>query len=427
MISYLEKFNQLPKDIKAAVASPEATAKMSELSQKYGINLASTVMRVMVKEIKLEGLGAYLINSLHLSAEMARSLENDLRKSIFASVIDYLLGADVGPKLVFSETDERDAKQMLKITETEFDEAIEKALERVVANARIDLSDSLTSGKFRQVIKTYLRSTRDKTATLEALTKATELGGVALSRDAAERSLGAADAELGPLRNTEKKVETKISVPEDKPFKRVVPKDEYDLAASLKEQNIKPIAKPIPKPVFPTKLDTTHEIAPPLPALASPVKKIIKEALAGKPVDKTSLREVSQEIKPIVNMPTTSSGKIRMDDIRFTPRVESPIDELRYMTIKVFRRLNPDPIKATEKIKEKLELLAHDDYGQKIQGIVAWHESPLSKLYLSLCRQALEDGRAVMDILRDELKKEPGSLKPEELSAIIALNRELKF
>jgi hypothetical protein len=84
-------------------------------------------------------------------------------------------------------------------------------------------------------------------------------------------------------------------------------------------------------------------------------------------------------------------------------------------------------LKAIEKIKEKLELLAKDDYGKKIEGIVAWNESPLSKLYVSLCRRALEENKPVTDILKDELKKEPESLKPEELSAIIALNRQLKF
>jgi hypothetical protein len=54
------------------------------------------------------------------------------------------------------------------------------------------------------------------------------------------------------------------------------------------------------------------------------------------------------------------------------------------MNLKQFRRLNPDPIKATEKIKEKLELIGREDYAQKINGIVAWHQSPLSAMYVFL-------------------------------------------
>jgi hypothetical protein len=286
-----------------------------------------------------------------------------------------------------------------------------------------------------------LRGARDKTATLEALSKAAELGGVALSTDAAQRALGAADAELFALKKISLPAQPKIPVAEDSrptsdsPFKKITSEADYNLESAIAEKiATKPVVE---KPKEVASLDISHEIAPPVPAIvpekaAAPVRAIVKEAISGKPVNKESLRKASKDIapakpKPIINFPTSPSGKIRMDDIRYTPQILSPVDELRYMTVKQFRRLNPDPVKAIEKIKEKLELLGREDYGKKIDGIVAWHESPLSNLYLSLCRRALEEGKPVTDILRDEAQNDPMTLKNEELSAIIALNRDLKF
>jgi hypothetical protein len=465
MLSFLQKFNNLPKEIKDAVASPEAAALIAELGAQYQVDLATTVMKVVVKEISLDGLGAYLINQMAMSREQAIALEKDLRKKVFSNIIDYLLGPAAGPKLVFSESDEKEVKAAAQpVATVDFDAAVEEALTTISEKTRINFSDPLLSGKFKQVLKTYLRSTRDRAATMEVLTKAGELGGVALSRDAAERAMFLADTELNALQKIATKPTAAIPVPEDissvpqrgtaeskseSPFKRVNRSDsspvalaqgEYDLEAVLKSEGRFKAPAEIAKTQAALKpiTDPAHELEPLVPAVtqeikvatAEPVRTIIKEAVAAKAMDKTALRKVAAAPKtpaPIINLTTSPSGKIRMDDIRFTPQVLSPVDELRYMTVKNFRRLNPDPLKAIEKIKEKLELLAKDDYGKKIEGIVAWNESPLSKLYVSLCRRALEENKPVTDILKDELKKEPESLKPEELSAIIALNRQLKF
>ena len=386
MLSYLQKFNDLPKEIKAAVASKEASARIIELGNKYGLDLATTVMKVMVKEIPLEGLSAYFVNQNNLALDQARLLERDLRKYVFNTVIDYLLGANIGPKLVFSEDDEKEVKQNSQTVKTvDFDLAIEEAISRVVEKSRISLTDPLLGGKFRQVIKTYLRLTRDKIATLEALTKASELGGVALSRDAADRALACADFELNELKKTSAPVLPKIPVPEDSlkpvlqddansPFKRVTAAADYNLEASLRAAGK---LESSPEKI----IGPDHEIAPLVPAVVEPIKevatpvavspttpiarKIIKEVLSSdKPLDKPALRKVANQAKsvePVVNLKLSSTGKIKMDDIRFTPQVLSPVDELRYMSLKTFRRLDPDPIKATDKIKEKLEVLSRDD------------------------------------------------------------------
>lgn len=433
MLTYLSKFSQLPKNIQAKINDPSIMALINDLSKQYNINLASTVMKIMVGEIKFDGLTAYLINELGLTAEAAKNLDLRLRRGVFADVIDYILGADKGAKLVFSETDETEVRQAKQNLSTpHFDDKVDSFVEEVVKQSRLNFPEKLTAGKFRQVIKTYLRGTRDKLATMEALTKASELGGVALSADAAERTLIIASNFI--KREPKSTPTPKISLPED--IAATVATEAYDLTASLREQGK---LKNVPtKPSMQTpRLDVDHELMPPPPALRpiqeSPQvplpepRQVVKEALHGKQIDKTSLRKMTAAVPPVDNIIKSDSGKIRMDDIRYTAKALSPVEELRAFTLLNFRRLDPDPIKAVEKIKSKMELLGNENYSKKIEAIVAWNESPLNRLYLAVCRRSLDENLALGAVLERELKKDKDFLKPEELSAIISLNKSLKF
>lgn len=311
MLSYLQKFNTLPKEIKDAVASPEAAAQISAIGKKYNLDLAVTVMKIVVREIPLEGLSAYFVNLFSLPVESARNLEKDLRKYVFNSIIDYLLGPAANPKLVFSEEDEKEVKAIAQPVSTEdFDKTVEEAVNRVIQKARVSFSDPLLNGKFKQVIKTYLRGTRDKTVTTEALTKASELGGVALSRDAAERAMFLATTELTDLKRISVPPTNKIPVPEDRvkesPFIRVGSEADYDLGSVLKSQSFAKASDDKLKNKIEPVIDADHELAPLVPEViapkinkttkiitSEPAKKIIKEVIAGKPLDSGDIKKIT--------------------------------------------------------------------------------------------------------------------------------------
>lgn len=461
MLSYLASFNALPKDIKDKINAPAVMARVSELGTQYKVNLAATVMRVMAGEIKLENLGAYLINDLGLAADAARSLEQQLRRSVFAEVLDFLLGASRGPKLVFSEADEHEARQAKPLAAADFDAAIDASVATILEQSRVNFSDPLGSGKFRQVMKTYLRGTRDKLATLDSLVKPAELGGVALSRDTAERVLILAGNFLpkaAPVASA-----PKLPVPEDKKMPAVA---EYTLEASLQSQG-KKVAAATPEHIFkplrpaapqpPAALDTDHELMPPPPAVvptqpekpaifqrkgmpsaagATAVTAVtaaqtavprtaIKAIIERPPLDKQRLRAMTAPA--VDNTQKAPSGKVRMDDVRHTPRAESPIDELKAFTLVNFRRLDPDPVKATAKLKRSMEDLGREEYARKIEAIVAWQQSPLNRLYLLVCRRSLDENLPISAILDRERRKEPNFLRADELAAIISLNHSLKF
>ena len=92
MLEYLEKFNNLPADVKQKVSTGAVLAQLEELEKKYGTPLSSFVMKVMVGDLYYKNVAANLIIENNLAPEKAAALEVELREKIFSSVMDFLEG-----------------------------------------------------------------------------------------------------------------------------------------------------------------------------------------------------------------------------------------------------------------------------------------------------------------------------------------------
>ena len=151
---------------------------------------------------------------------------------------------------------------------------------------------------------------------------------------------------------------------------------------------------------------------------AAPVRKAV-DATVREAAPKPALSNVS--------IPASASGRTPIQDIRFRPRLAGPLEELRALSIVEWRRLSPNPTDAVLKIKGKLALLEEAGYEQRIAGIKAWKASPLSHQYLALSRESLASGKSLIQLA--QAKAAAGELvqTAEELSAILALNAELRF
>ena len=90
MFDYLQQFNNLPKNLRDQISSPEAMGVISELESKYKVDLAIVVMKVMVKSLAFSDLSAYLVDEMSLSPEAANQLIRDLKARLFAPLADYL-------------------------------------------------------------------------------------------------------------------------------------------------------------------------------------------------------------------------------------------------------------------------------------------------------------------------------------------------
>jgi 2-oxo-4-hydroxy-4-carboxy--5-ureidoimidazoline (OHCU) decarboxylase len=116
-----------------------------------------------------------------------------------------------------------------------------------------------------------------------------------------------------------------------------------------------------------------------------------------------------------------------MVDVRPTPKVVGPIDELRLLTVADFRRLDPNPRRAAGRVREKIKLLEDESYAAMVEGVRAWRTSPLNALYVSLGQQSLAARKSVADVIRARRTAGTTTLSEEEFEALLDLNQQLRF
>jgi len=127
------------------------------------------------------------------------------------------------------------------------------------------------------------------------------------------------------------------------------------------------------------------------------------------------------------SIPTTASGRPKVEDIRFERKLAGPVEELRMLTLSDFRRLSANAAQAAQKIRDKVELVSQEGYDQRIAAIRAWRSSPLCQLYVALSREALIAGKGIAQVLSEKRAAGEETLADEELTAVVGLNGVLRF
>ncbi|MEK7558077.1 MAG: hypothetical protein AAB530_02615 [Patescibacteria group bacterium] len=376
-----------------------------------------------------------------------------------------------GASFFFSSDDENEVRELTKEISNYSNKALpeEYLLNQIISQVKINFGSEALSERFKQFLKTYLRGIRSKIETKQALIKSFETGGLSFEDDLADQVLFIADSNLKNS-NQEQKIKPliKMETAEIKKdvmasLKNIGVRDfEYDLTALAKQKKVSdeaPIKELKKESVF-KKIDTIHELAPLVPAeigtvksaepvkemslsSLSPIKKFIEPIKAVKEAQQhpalrqiAMIKELKQEAIPkninlsqrtIITSQAESANKIRIEDIKFVPRVMSPIDELKYLDLVNFRRLGSDAEKATEKIKGKINLLEEESYTKRLEGIKAWRSSFVNKLYLNMGQSGISANKPINVIIEERKKKGEDYLTVFEFEAIMDLNKSLRF
>ena len=164
MFDCLQQFNQLPKNLRDQVSSPSAMALITELEGKYKVDLAATVMKVMIKSIAIKDLAAYLESELQVLPTEAASLAQEMIAKIFPPVYEYLGLAQ--------------AKRTLDL---------DRDAEIIIREAGLILPSEILVSRFKNILATYLRGVRSKIDTQNTLAKDVKIGGLNLSGEEISR------------------------------------------------------------------------------------------------------------------------------------------------------------------------------------------------------------------------------------------------
>lgn len=475
---YLRKFNELPAEVKEAASSPEAMAVLDKLEEQHHVNLASSVMRILVKEIKLSELDKHLLIDLKMGPAEAVAVAASLREKILAPAMKYLeteASAPVakGQELVeiehnlpdapanhghaeeevvelsqelkelnrektlqldlkvsnqediFNEEDETEIKvltEQIGTIEKPKDDQAEENLAKLIEECKISFSSQILVDRFRQILSTYLKGIRKKIETKDAMLKPIEAGGLNLDNAEIERVMQLAQKYAPTDDGAKIEQPKKIVLPEDKlaadrmaVLKEIGARDvEYDLGKAIEARQSQAPAAEPTKPVAEPVAPPVVPTTPP-PPVEAPKSEVVQSA--AEPAKKTfSFFRSSDAI-----------GKKKMQDVKFVPKTMGPIDELRFMDTVSFRRLGKVASESTAKLRDKIALLEKEQYAKKLEGIKAWRQSPLNQLYISMTQNALSKGASIDQIIAQKSQANEDCLNQAEFEAIMKLNQDLRF
>lgn len=313
MFDYLQQFNNLPKDLRDKVSSPEAMEALAALEKKYQVELAVLVMKVMVKSLPLKSLPINLVEEFGLETNKANKLAEEMTETIFIRAADHLQLQVPKPKT--STVD---------------------SLDFIVKEAGVILPSSDLLSRFKIILSTYLKGVRSKIATRDALAKDISLGGLNLGNSEIDRVFKVCD------NHSSSNLEKKISLPSSSgALDKIIAAEsikgaheEYDFKKALASGQIK---RPTPKLESPEKpveislpeekksLEAPEEIK----RLESPDKLVLPEIV---PVNKvlkkeTEIRPGSQTNTP-VNTVVAQQPKVQNDEHHHSvPKSENQSDK----------------------------------------------------------------------------------------------------
>ena len=116
-----------------------------------------------------------------------------------------------------------------------------------------------------------------------------------------------------------------------------------------------------------------------------------------------------------------------MEPVRFRPKLTGPLEELREMTLMDFRRLDPNPRNATDRISEKIALQEQQSFAMKAKAIAAWRQCEIFRLYADLAGEAMSGKQAIAEVIGRWQAAGTASLTAAEFEAIADFNQTLRF
>jgi hypothetical protein len=233
MLSYLQKYKDLPAEMKRKASSPEVMAAIKEMEQSYGINLASIVMRIMVRELTLVDLPRYLVFEHGMNGKQAQKLTEELKEKVFQRMSDYVdvprekaqnveesesspaqaaeIPPDSGPEppqpssvysssFFFSPEDEEEIKKLSQKLNSgytgkkdEQSDPVEDKAGAIIKDIDLDMSSRELNDRLKQILITYLKGVRNKVSVKEAMAKPAASGGLELDARTIDSIVEAAD------------------------------------------------------------------------------------------------------------------------------------------------------------------------------------------------------------------------------------------
>lgn len=304
---------------------------------------------------------------------------------------------------------------------------IEEMVGQICTLEPMQLPDGTLVDRCKQIIESRLREVRTASDTQKQLERSVETGGLGISgrkladmtqtieqafdrlQQHASEKVAQEKAEYLEKQQAQETTKQTLAEKEEK----MMTKRYVELTGKMPEAHVSPAA-------------------PSSARVSGAVSKDVAMDARAQSIDTAKVRTVIEAAKKETDaMPrlTASQGKgarPEMQDVKFVKRLSGPIDELRSVSLIDFRRMAKTPELAIEKMVSLVHLVEDQGYDKRVEAIRAWQSSPLYQQYLTIARNAMQEGKPLEE-MRSALAKSGETLTKEELAAILKLNGELRF
>ncbi|MFH0805258.1 MAG: hypothetical protein V1916_03645 [Patescibacteria group bacterium] len=283
----------------------------------------------------------------------------------------------------------------------------------------LQFADEVLAKRFAKVVESRLHSARSDIETAEVLSRPSKIGGLGLQPPVAQAVVQKIVA---------------LHAPQPKPAGRVAPPVAPKPIPLTVAVPVPPAFVPLPKPRPPAPpaspavkvvpIGTPAPVPPPTPKPAPPAASPVQPA---QPVSDLYGMSQAEAMSKISRSRQAEVERPQVVDIRQPNRVLGPVEELRDIDLKEFRRLGVSPQEAADRVVEKVALLEEESWQMRMDGLRAWQRSPVFRLYAAIGRQSIERGRTVAAIIQELHAAGQPYLLPEEFTAMVTLNTRISI
>jgi|SRR3989338_6707843 len=107
--------------------------------------------------------------------------------------------------------------------------------------------------------------------------------------------------------------------------------------------------------------------------------------------------------------------------------ITGPVEEIKNLSLKDFRKLGASPEEAAGRIWEKINLLEDESLIKKDEGTRAWRQSEVYRLYLLIGAESMAEKKSVSQVVAERQATGKPFLTPQEFNVVSDLNRKLIY
>ncbi|MBL7053830.1 hypothetical protein ISS06_01325 [Patescibacteria group bacterium] len=427
------EFKDLPDWVKDNLLSDQTLAvnkkiiKDFELTNEQKSIVFDALRKIILKQSNIDEL-TVVLQGMGVGIDKANKLIIEVIKQRLLPLKEYLL-IDFRPSIT------KLGGKILKEQSSQFvpdkEISLEKTAQQIIDELKISFERDVMATRFSNIVVSFLKEVRSEIETKIVLKRDPKIGGMGIEDEMVDKIIQALKKKhQSPkiIKNTKVKdltEELKLAQePIDIPGSIPKPQPKPDLGARPLSKDMsqeKQVLTPKPYPVSQPKPDLG---ARPLSKDMSQEKQVLtpKPYPVSQPKPDLGARPLS---KPLVHQ-TPRPVKDLSGPVEIRSRTLSPIDELRTFSLVDWRRLGKTA-DAVTRIKDKINLLEEESLLKKAEGIKAWKESTINKLYLKIGEQAINSGSSIRDVILSRQSNKEQTLTEEEFNAVVELNQSLRF